>query len=77
MDVCFQLFKCIPRSGISGSYGLPRWHRGKKTAANAGDAKDVSSIPGSERSTPVFLSGKFYGQRSLQATVHVVVLKHD
>ena len=52
--------------------------------ANAGDARDTDLIPGSERfsgvgkwqSAPVFLPGKFHGQRSLasgawQATVHV------
>ena len=32
-----------------------------KPPVNAGDARGVGSIPGSERSTPVFLSGKFYG----------------
>ena len=35
--------------------------------ANAGDAKDTGSIPWSRKgqSIPVFLSGKFHGQRSL------------
>ena len=26
--------------------GLPKWHRGKESACNAGDARDTSSIPG-------------------------------
>ena len=46
---------------------------GKESACNAGDVRDVNSIPGSERSpgekkwqpTPVFLPGKSHGQRSL------------
>ena len=50
--------------------GLPRWHSGKESACNSGDA---GSIPGSGRSlgrgkwqcTPVFLPGKSHEQRSL------------
>ena len=31
-------------------YGLPRWHGGKKNLpARAGDARDMGSIPGSEK----------------------------
>ena len=45
----------------------------KNPIANAGDVKDVGSIPGLERSlgagngnpTPAFLPGKFHGQKSL------------
>ena len=41
----------------------------KNPSANAGDAKEVGSIPGLERSlgvsTSVFLLGKRHGQRSL------------
>ena len=45
----------------------------KNPSADAGDTRDVSSIPGSGRSpevgngnlTPVFLPTKFHGQRSL------------
>ena len=45
----------------------------KNLPANAGDLGDLGSIPGSGRSpgggkwkpTPVFLPGKFHGQRSL------------
>ena len=41
----------------------------KDPAANAGDARDVGSIPGPRRRkwqpTPVFLSEKPHGQRSL------------
>ena len=44
----------------------------KNVPANAGDSRDVSSNPGSGRSpgvgngnAPVFLPGKFHGQRSL------------
>ena len=51
---------------------LLRWLSGKELAS-AGDARDVSSIPGLGRlpgegkwqSTPVFLPGKFHGQRSV------------
>ena len=51
--------------------GLPRWCSGKESACNAGDTRDVGSIPGSRRSpevgntAPVFLPRKFHGQRSL------------
>ena len=51
--------------------GLPRWCSGKESACNAGDKRDVGSIPGSGRSpgvgntAPVFLPRKFHGQRSL------------
>ena len=46
---------------------------GKNPLANAGDASDVGSIPGSGKSPgegnwqhfPVFLPGKLHGQRSL------------
>ena len=44
----------------------------KNLPANAGDVRDVGSIPGLGRSleekrttTPVFLPGEFHGQRSL------------
>ena len=43
----------------------------KNTPADARDARDMGSIPGSGRSpgggngNPVFLPGKFHGQRSL------------
>ena len=45
----------------------------KNPPANAGDIRDMGSIPGSGRSpwkrtwqsTPLFLPGKFHGQRSL------------
>ena len=45
----------------------------KNPSANAGDTRDVSSIPGSRKTprrrewqpTPVFLPGEFHGQRSL------------
>ena len=50
-------------------YGFPRWCCGKESACQAGD---VGLIRGSEdplektwQSTPVFLPGKFDGQRSL------------
>ena len=46
----------------------------KNPPVNAGDARDAGSIPGSRKwqPTPVFLPGKFHGQRSLVATVHGV-----
>ena len=51
---------------------------------NAGDPRDMGSIPGSGRSTragqptPVFLPGKSHGQRSLVGyTVHGVAKESD
>ena len=62
-----QTFKCCR---VSADKGFPGGAVVKNPPANAGDARDVNSIPASGRSpgwkpTPVFLSGKFYGQRSL------------
>ena len=53
--------------------GLSRWCCGKEYACSAEDARDVALIPGSGKipwrrkwqPTPVFLTGKCYGQRSL------------
>jgi len=51
--------------------GFPGGSGVKNLTANAGDAGDTGSIPGSGRSpgvgnsNPVFLPGKFHGQRSL------------
>ena len=53
--------------------GFPDGSVIKNLPANAGDTGDVGSIPGSRRSfggrignpTPVFLPGKFHGQRIL------------
>ena len=52
--------------------GLPRWHSGKESTCNAGDAGDMGSIHVRKlpwrrkwQPTPVFLPGKCHGQRSL------------
>ena len=37
----------------------------KNLPSNAGDARDLGLIPGKWQPTPVFLLGKFHGQRSL------------
>ena len=42
----------------------------KNPSANARDARDAGLIPWLERSTPVFLPGKFHGQRIWCSTVH-------
>ena len=44
----------------------------KNPPAKAGDERDTGSVPGSRRSpgTPVFLPGKFQGQRSLAGWGH-------
>ena len=67
-------------------FGLPGWHGGKESPANAGDARDVGLIPGSGRSlgeekwkpASVFLPGKFRGQRSLAGSwrIHGVTQSH-
>ena len=60
---------------VSKSLGFPSCSVVKNLPANAGDKRDISSIPGSGRSTgqrrkwqltPVFLPGKFCGQKSLE-----------
>ena len=50
--------------------GLPRWLSDKESSANAGDAgssPELGRSPGEGKwqCTPVFLPGKFRGQRSL------------
>ena len=52
----------------------------KNLPANAGDVRDIGSIPGfgkipwrrAWQPTPVFLPGESHGQRSWRATVHRV-----
>ena len=54
--------------------GFPGGTVGKNLSANAGDARETRSTPGSRicpqnrkwQPTPVFLLGKLHGQRSLQ-----------
>ena len=54
--------------------GFPGGASGQEAPANAGDVRDEGSIPGSERfpwrrqwqPTPVFLTGKPYGQKNLE-----------
>ena len=65
---------CLSGKGVSKDKGAvlikgpPRWHRGKESACNAGEARDGGWIPGLGRRkwqpTPVFLRGEFHGQRS-------------
>ena len=63
LNVCCRI--CILK-------GLPWWLSGKESACNAGDTGEVGSIPGSGRSpgeeplTPIFLPGKYHGQRRLE-----------
>ena len=54
----------------------------KNLPGNAGDIRDTGLIPGLGRSpgrrrawqpTPVFLPGKFHGQRSLAGLIHICV----
>ena len=62
-----------PRGSFSWCSVLPWWLGGEDPTCRAGDAGDMGSIPELERSrwrrkwqpTPVFLSGKCRGQRSL------------
>ena len=60
--------------------GFPSGSVVKNLLADAGDAEDVRSIPGSGRSpgggngnpllATLFLLGEFHGQKSLAGTVH-------
>ena len=55
------------------NYGLSGGSDGKESTCNAGNSRDMGLIPelgrsparGKWRPTPVFLPGKFHGQRSL------------
>ena len=73
---CFQ--KCHHSWRVLGSWSSSFWRPGstsnkKNLHANAGDARDAGSAPGSGRfpwsrkwqPTPVFLPGESHGQRSL------------
>ena len=65
---------------IHSLMGFPGGAVVKNSPANTGDPRDVGSIPGLGRfpwsrkwqSTPVFLPGKFHGERGWWATVHGV-----
>ena len=65
--------------------GLSRWCMVKNLPANAGDARDMSSIrglgrfPGSRKWQPilVFLPGKSHGQRTWCTAVHGVTRESD
>ena len=56
---------------LNSSWGFPGDASGKESACNAGDTREMCSIPGSVRfpgvgnGKPVFWPGKSYGQRSL------------
>ena len=60
-------------SYVPSLIGFPDGSEGEESACNAGDTGDAGSIPGSGKiswskewqPTPVFLPGKFHGQRSL------------
>ena len=63
----------VKRLGVKRDF--PGGTSGKEPIANAGDLKDMGSIPGSGRSPggghgipcpPVFLSGESHGQRGLE-----------
>ena len=64
---------------------LLRWCSGKESACNAGDTRNMDSIPGLGRSlgeanvlpTPVFLPGEFHGQRSLAGCSSWVLRESD
>ena len=88
--VFLSFFPMELRSSISGVFkwssmclkGFPLCLCGKKHACNARDTGDMGSIPGSGRTpgggngnpTPVFLPGKFHGQRTLGGNVTEHVL---
>ena len=66
---CFSTVFCPELIGLPGSASV------KNLPDNAGDIRDVGSIPGLGRSpggghgripTPVFLPGESHGQRSLE-----------
>ena len=44
-----ELEQALPDLALSSNKVLPRWYRGKESACNTGDAREVSSIPGSGR----------------------------
>ena len=56
-----------PRKGIYVHVGFPGGSVVKNPPANAGDSKDLGSIPWRRKwqPEPVFLPGKSHGQRSL------------
>ena len=69
------------REELHQDRSFPGGEVAKNLPANAGDTRDTGSIPGSGRfpgvpwnrkwhPTPIFLPGKFHGQRNLAAIVH-------
>ena len=68
INECFQVPSLVLDTGISNQ-GFPGGSDGKESVCNAGD---LGSVPGPGRAwrmewqpTPVFLSGKSHGHRSL------------
>ena len=62
MDLAKRIDISFPTAGL----GFPGGTVVKNPSASVGDARDTVSIPGSGKCpTPVFLPGKFHGQRSL------------
>ena len=69
-------------AGAEGTQGFPGGSAVKNPPANAGEAREAVSIPGSGsfpppwrrkwQLTPVLLPGKSHGQRSLEGCVHGV-----
>ena len=82
---------CWPNDRVSAfitiqihTWGLPGGSVGTHPACNAGDARDVGSIPGSGRCpqrrarqpTPELLPGESHGQRSLAGSSPLVAKSH-
>ena len=69
----YLLDKLAWDSYVLSLIGLPDGSEGEESACNAGDKGDAGSIPGSGKISwskewqppPVFLPGKFHGQKSL------------
>ena len=68
--IIFHPFAGFGPLTIKGCWGFPKWHGGKESACQfrrCGFNPWVGEIPWSRKwqPTPVFLPGKFHGQRSL------------
>ena len=80
-------FLCLYKMGIIAVPGLPWWLTGKESACNASDAGLIPAegkIPWRRKwqptgnGNPVFLPGKFHGERNLVGYIHgIASIGHD
>ena len=57
-----RLWENLPYSSLVASLDFPGGSEGKESACNSGDLDSIPRLGREWQSTPVFLSGDFYGE---------------